>query len=37
LKGNLGMFLGLTGFRLKGADLYHAGIADYYVQREKLN
>uniref|UniRef100_A0A914C7Q6 3-hydroxyisobutyryl-CoA hydrolase, mitochondrial n=1 Tax=Acrobeloides nanus TaxID=290746 RepID=A0A914C7Q6_9BILA len=24
-KGNLGMFLGLTGFRLKGADVFHTG------------
>ena len=31
------MFLGLTGHILKGADLYHAGLADYYVPRERLN
>jgi enoyl-CoA hydratase/carnithine racemase len=36
LKNNLGMFLGLTGYRLKGADLYHAGVADFFVQRESL-
>ncbi len=37
LKNNLGLFIGLTGYRLKGADLYHAGVADYYVQRDKLH
>ena len=31
LKGNLGMFLALTGYRLKGADVYHAGLASNYV------
>jgi 3-hydroxyisobutyryl-CoA hydrolase len=36
LKGNLGMFLGLTGYRLKGADLYHAGLADYYIPRNRI-
>jgi enoyl-CoA hydratase/carnithine racemase len=36
LSNNLGMFLGLTGYRLKGADLFHAGVADYYVNRENL-
>lgn len=30
------MFLGLTGYRLKGADLYHAGVADFYVNRDNL-
>ena len=36
LKNNLGMFMGLTGYRLKGADLYHAGVADFYVKSENL-
>jgi len=31
------MFIGLTGYRLKGADLYHAGLADYYVSRDNIN
>ncbi len=34
LKSNLGMFLGLTGHRLKGADIYHAGLSDYFVPRD---
>lgn len=36
LKGQLGMFLGLTGHRLKGADVLHAGIATHYVPSERL-
>ena len=31
LPHNLGYYLGLTGFRLKGADLVHAGLADFFV------
>ena len=27
----LGMFLALTGYRLNGADVYHAGLATHYV------
>lgn len=32
----LGMWLALTGARLKGADLFHAGVATHYVRRERL-
>jgi enoyl-CoA hydratase/carnithine racemase len=28
---NFGMFLALTGTRLKGADVFHAGVATHYV------
>lgn len=31
LKYNLGMYLALTGTRLKGADVVHAGVATHYV------
>ncbi|KAJ1358235.1 hypothetical protein KIN20_016614 [Parelaphostrongylus tenuis] len=31
LKDNLGLYLGLTGYRLHGADAYHAGLATHYV------
>lgn len=31
LKDGLGLFLALTGYRLKGADAYHAGLASHYV------
>ena len=36
LPGELGMWLGLTGARLKGADAVRAGICDTYVQSEVL-
>lgn len=31
LKDGLGFFLGLTGYKLRGADVYHAGLASHYV------
>lgn len=36
LPGALGMFLGLTGTRLHGADAVHAGLATHFVFRQKL-
>jgi enoyl-CoA hydratase len=36
LPGALGMFLGLTGTRLMGADAVHAGLATHYVKREDV-
>lgn len=36
LQGKLGAYLGLTGFRLKGADVLHAGIATHFCASEKL-
>ncbi|XP_012221314.1 3-hydroxyisobutyryl-CoA hydrolase, mitochondrial isoform X2 [Linepithema humile] len=36
LKGKLGLFLGLTGHRLKGIDVLLAGIATHFVLSEKL-
>ncbi|XP_073737385.1 3-hydroxyisobutyryl-CoA hydrolase, mitochondrial isoform X3 [Callorhinus ursinus] len=36
LRGKLGYFLALTGFRLKGRDVYAAGIATHFVDSEKL-
>ncbi len=36
LKGRIGAFLGLTGERLKAADLLHLGIATHYVDSAKL-
>eukprot|EP00971_Amphidinium_carterae_P021109 416987-Amphidinium_carterae.1 len=32
----LGMFLGLTGERLKGPDCLHAGIGTHYVPSDKI-
>ncbi|CAB0035206.1 unnamed protein product [Trichogramma brassicae] len=37
LSGKLGLFLGLTGYRLKGADVLHAGIATHYVPSEIID
>lgn len=36
LKGGLGMYLALTGYRLKGADCAHAGIATHICKQEDL-
>jgi enoyl-CoA hydratase len=36
LPGALGMYLGLTGTRLQGADAVHAGIATHFVPRANL-
>jgi len=36
LEGSLGMFLGLTGHRLKGMDCYHAGIATHAVNSAEI-
>ena len=36
LPGALGMFLGLTGQRLAGADAVHAGLATHFVPRTSL-
>jgi enoyl-CoA hydratase/carnithine racemase len=30
------MYLALSGARLKGQDVYHAGIATHYVARDML-
>uniref|UniRef100_A0A671EW95 3-hydroxyisobutyryl-CoA hydrolase n=1 Tax=Rhinolophus ferrumequinum TaxID=59479 RepID=A0A671EW95_RHIFE len=35
LQGKLGYFLAFTGFRLKGRDVYTAGIATHFVDSEK--
>ncbi|XP_056294071.1 3-hydroxyisobutyryl-CoA hydrolase, mitochondrial isoform X2 [Pseudoliparis swirei] len=36
LRGKLGLFLALTGFRLKGRDVQRAGVATHFVEREKI-
>lgn len=36
LPGALGIYLGLTGTRLAGADGVHAGLATHFVPRERL-
>lgn len=37
LKGKLGVYLALTGFRLKGRDVHHAGVATHFVDAEKVH
>jgi enoyl-CoA hydratase len=37
LPGEIGMFLGLTGHRLSGADAVHGGLATHFVPRERLS
>ena len=37
LKNNIGMFLGLTGHRVFGADLLALGIATHYIESAKLD
>ena len=36
LPGSLGQYLGLSGARLRGRELYTAGIATHFVPRDKL-
>lgn len=36
MSGNLGTYLGLTGFRLKGIDVQKAGVATHYVESARL-
>ncbi|XP_061648554.1 3-hydroxyisobutyryl-CoA hydrolase, mitochondrial [Phyllopteryx taeniolatus] len=36
LQGKLGLFLALTGFRLRGRDVHRAGIATHFVESKKI-
>lgn len=36
LKGNLGIYLALTGYRLKGSDVLHSGIATHYSNSKEM-
>lgn len=36
LKNHLGMYLGLTGFRLKGEDVHKAGIATHFCESSQI-
>jgi len=36
LKGQLGTFLALTGFRLKGVDVFRSGVATHYCDSSRL-
>ena len=35
--GELGMYLGLTGYRMRAADCLYAGIGDVYIPSERLD
>ncbi|XP_028405293.1 3-hydroxyisobutyryl-CoA hydrolase, mitochondrial-like [Dendronephthya gigantea] len=37
LQGELGTFLALTGERLRGYDVHHAGVATHYVSSDKIS
>ncbi|XP_041459874.1 3-hydroxyisobutyryl-CoA hydrolase, mitochondrial-like isoform X1 [Lytechinus variegatus] len=36
LDGKLGIYLALTGYRLKGRDVLHAGVATHFVEAQRL-
>lgn len=36
LQGKLGLFLALTGHRLKARDVFHAGVATHFVESKEL-
>lgn len=36
LRNNIGYYLGMSGSRLKGEDVYISGLAHYYLQRESV-
>ncbi|XP_076016664.1 3-hydroxyisobutyryl-CoA hydrolase, mitochondrial [Genypterus blacodes] len=37
LQGQLGLFLAMTGFRLKGRDVQRAGVATHFVESAKIS
>ena len=36
LRNNIGHYLGMTGARLKGEEVFIAGIANYYIHSNKI-
>lgn len=36
LRNNIGYYLGLTGARLKGEDVYISGLANFYISKENV-
>ncbi|CAL1531070.1 unnamed protein product [Lymnaea stagnalis] len=36
LPGNIGLFLGMTGHRLKGRDIQHVGLASHYIDYNQI-
>lgn len=37
LKGRLGLFLALTGYRLKGRDVHSAGVATQFIESDRVS
>lgn len=37
LEGKLGIYLALTGYRMKGRDVHHSGVATHFVEAEKIS
>ncbi|KAH8347019.1 hypothetical protein KR059_004112 [Drosophila kikkawai] len=37
LQGKLGLYLGLTGYRLRGGDVFYSGIATHYCESSKIS
>ncbi|XP_016979265.1 3-hydroxyisobutyryl-CoA hydrolase, mitochondrial isoform X2 [Drosophila rhopaloa] len=36
LQGKLGLYLGLTGYRLRGGDVFYSGISTHYCESSKI-
>ena len=36
LRKNIGLYLGLTGARLKGEEVVQAGLANFFVEKSKI-
>ena len=36
LRNNLGFYIGLTGSRIIGKDMYHTGLANYYIESKNV-
>lgn len=36
MRSNIGFYLGMTGGRLTGEDVYVSGLANYYIPKDKL-
>ena len=36
LRSHIGYYLGLTGLRLKGEEVFLTGVANYYILREDI-
>jgi 3-hydroxyisobutyryl-CoA hydrolase len=37
LRSNIGLYLGMTGTRLKGEDVFISGLANFFIPSQKLS